>query len=70
MNESALLIEEERLFDTLRSKHSLITGFKQVKKNRGKPGIDGVSVDDFESCLDGRSIVTGVGLTNHRQYAE
>lgn len=51
MNESGLLIEDESLFDTLRSSQSLITGFKQVKKNKGKPGIDGVSIEDFESQL-------------------
>ena len=27
-------------------------GFEQVKKNKGKPGIDGVSIADFEICLD------------------
>ena len=51
MNESGLLIENESLFDILRSSESLITGFKQVKKNKGKPGIDGVSIEDFESRL-------------------
>ena len=51
MNESGLLIENESLFDILRSSESLITGFKQVKKNKGKPGIDGVSIEDFDSRL-------------------
>ena len=51
MDESGLLIENESLFDILRSSESLITGFKQVKKNKGKPGIDGVSIEDFESRL-------------------
>ena len=51
MNESGLLIENESLFDTLRSEQCLITGFKQVKKNKGKPGIDGVSIEDFENRL-------------------
>ena len=51
MNESGLLIENESLFDTLRSEQCLITGFKQVKKNKGKPGIDGVSIEDFEGRL-------------------
>ncbi|MDB4224911.1 group II intron reverse transcriptase/maturase, partial [Granulosicoccus sp.] len=52
MNESGLLLEDDSLFDTLRSSQCLITGFKQVKKNKGKPGIDGVSIEDFESRLD------------------
>ena len=52
MNESDLLIEEQRLFDTLCSTLYLSVGFEQVKKNKGKPGIDGVSIADFEACLD------------------
>ena len=27
-------------------------GFRAVKKNKGAPGIDGVGIDIFESCLD------------------
>lgn len=52
MNESDLLIEEPRLFDNLGSQVYLRAGFKQVKKNQGKPGIDGVSIADFEIGLD------------------
>ena len=52
MNESDLLIEEPRLFDNLSSQEYLRAGFKQVKKNQGKPGIDGVSIADYETCLD------------------
>jgi len=63
MNQIGLLIEDERLFDTLRSTPSLITGFKQVKKNRGKPGIDGVSIllsnvvlDELDQELEKRGL--------------
>ena len=52
MNESDLLIEEPRLFDNLSSQEYLRAGFKQVKKNKGKPGIDGVSIVDFETRID------------------
>ena len=52
MNENDLLIEEPRLFDRLCSTLYLSSGFDQVKKNKGKPGIDGVSIADFETCLD------------------
>ncbi len=52
MNESDLLIEEPRLFDNLSSQEYLRAGFKQVKKNKGKPGIDGVSIADFETRID------------------
>ena len=46
------MIEEPRLFDYRCVKEYLCAGFKQVKKNKGKPGIDGVSIADFESRLD------------------
>ena len=46
------LIEEPRLFAYLCSSLYLGIGFILVKKNRGKPGIDGVSIADFEANLD------------------
>ena len=46
------LIEEPRLFENLCSTHYLGIGFILVKRNRGKPGIDGVSIADFEANLD------------------
>lgn len=52
MNENDLLIEEPRLFDQLCSTLYLSVGFEQVKKNKGKPGIDGVSIAEFETRLD------------------
>ena len=52
MNESDLLIEELRLFDQLCSILYLGVAFKQVKKNKGKPGVDGVTIADFEARLD------------------
>jgi len=52
MNENDLLTEESRLFEQLCSTLSLSIAFKQVKKNKGKPGIDGVTLADFEARLD------------------
>jgi hypothetical protein len=52
MNEHDRLIEEPSLFEHLCSTELLNAGFKQVKKNKGKPGIDGVSIADFETSLD------------------
>lgn len=46
------LIEEPRLFENLCSILYLGIGFILVKRNRGKPGIDGVSIADFEANLD------------------
>lgn len=52
MNESDLLKEEPRLFDPLCSTLYLGVAFKQVKKNKGKPGIDGITLAEFETRLD------------------
>ena len=52
MNENDQLIEEPSLFEQLCSTLYLGVGFEQVKKNQGKPGIDGVSIAEFESRLD------------------
>jgi group II intron reverse transcriptase/maturase len=46
------LIEEPRLFENLCSTLYLGIGFILVKRNRGKPGIDGVRIADFEANLD------------------
>ncbi len=46
------LIEEPRLFENLCSILYLGIGFILVKRNRGKPGSDGVSIADFEANLD------------------
>ena len=52
MNEGDRCIEEPSLFDPLCSTLYLSAGFKQVKKNKGSPGIDGVTLADFEARLD------------------
>ncbi len=44
MNESDLFKEEPRLFDNLCSTQHLRIGFEQVKKNKGKPGIDVIGI--------------------------
>jgi len=46
------LIDETRLFEDLCYASYLRVGFEQVKANKGKPGIDGVSVQDFEYRLE------------------
>ena len=46
------MCEEPRLFDQLCSTLYLGVGFELVKKNHGAPGIDGVSLTDFEANLD------------------
>jgi group II intron reverse transcriptase/maturase len=52
MSGADLLIDETRLFEELSTVEWLSGGFRQVKKNRGSPGVDGVTIEEFESRLD------------------
>jgi group II intron reverse transcriptase/maturase len=52
MNGRDLLTDEQRLFEHLCTTHWLEAGFRQVRKNKGSPGIDGVTIAEFESRLD------------------
>ena len=52
MKQMKLSVEERNLFEKLCSLEYLIEGFKAVKKNRGSPGIDGVTIGEFGSRLD------------------
>ena len=52
MNGRDLLTDERRLFEDLCSTAWLKAGFRRVKKNKGSPGIDGVTIAEFESRLD------------------
>ncbi|WP_153306622.1 group II intron reverse transcriptase/maturase [Desulfogranum japonicum] len=47
-----LFVDERSLFVKLCDLHNLRAGFKAVKKNGGAPGIDGVTVKEYENCLD------------------
>ena len=52
MNDMSQHIENKRLFEDLCYASYLRIGFEQVKENKGKPGIDGVSIQDFEFRLE------------------
>ena len=52
MEQRNLFFNPERLFEELCSEDILRTAFKSVKKNKGAPGIDGVSVEDFAANID------------------
>ena len=52
MSGSDLLIDGGRLFEELCKTEWLEAGFRRVKKNKGSPGIDGVTIAEFESRLD------------------
>jgi RNA-directed DNA polymerase len=47
-----LFVDERSLFEKLCDQSILEAGFKAVKKNDGSPGIDGVTIQDFESRLE------------------
>ncbi|MCP4364421.1 MAG: group II intron reverse transcriptase/maturase [Planctomycetes bacterium] len=51
MRQRELFVDERSLFEKLCDVRYLRVGFKAVKKNGGSPGVDGVTVDDFGSCL-------------------
>jgi RNA-directed DNA polymerase len=52
MKQMTLTIERSDLFEKLCSLEYLLEGFKAVKRNRGSPGVDGVTVDEFGCCLE------------------
>ena len=47
-----LLTDERRLFEDLCARGNLAAGFRRVRKNKGAPGLDGVTIAEFESRLD------------------
>jgi group II intron reverse transcriptase/maturase len=47
-----LFVDERSLFEKLCDLHNLQAGFKAVKKNGGAPGVDGVTVEEYEDRLD------------------
>jgi RNA-directed DNA polymerase len=52
MRYEQLTTDQRSLYEQLCCKCVLEQGFKAVKKNKGAPGIDGMAIDNFESCLD------------------
>jgi len=52
MRQRDLLIDDTRLFEELCQREWLEAGFQRVKKNGGSPGVDGVTIEEFEARLD------------------
>ena len=52
MRELYWLIDQTSLFERLCQKGYLRIGFKQVKRNKGSPGIDGKTISDFDKHLE------------------
>lgn len=42
------------LIDKIYNKNNILQAFKLVKKNKGAPGIDGETIQDFESLIDNK----------------
>jgi hypothetical protein len=47
MEQLELFVDRRNLFEKLHSIEFLYKGFKSVKKNKGAPGIDDVTIQDF-----------------------
>jgi len=47
-----LFVDERSLFEKLCDPVKLSAGFKAVKKNGGSPGIDGVTIKEFDNRLE------------------
>lgn len=52
MRQKGLFTDERSLFEKLCERRNLRAGFQAVKRNGGAPGIDGVTVEEFEHCLE------------------
>jgi RNA-directed DNA polymerase len=52
MEQMKLSIDNRSLFEKLCSMEFLHEGFRAVKKNKGSPGVDGVTIKDFERKLE------------------
>ena len=52
MSQRDLFTDERRLFEELCRIEWLEAGLRRVKQNKGSPGVDGVTIAEFESRLD------------------
>jgi RNA-directed DNA polymerase len=52
MRQRDLFSNEARLFEELCTIERLRAGFRRVRKNKGSPGVDGVTIEDFGSRLN------------------
>jgi len=52
MRQLSLFIDERSLFEKLCDQANLFAGFAAVKKNGGSPGIDDVTIKEFENRID------------------
>ncbi len=43
--------ENQAIFEQIASEVSLLEGFIAVKRNKGAPGVDGKTIEEFECVL-------------------
>ena len=47
-----LRLEDKRLFERILETYNLKAAFKRVKANKGAPGIDGITIEEYEQNLE------------------
>lgn len=56
------------LIDKIYNKNNILEAFKLVKKNKGAPGVDGETIQDFESLLEDKINEIHCELRNNSYY--
>lgn len=64
MEQHTLLNERRSLFASLCTAEMLTQALREVRKNKGAPGIDGVTIKDFENNLDEELVLLKTELEN------
>ena len=52
MTQQSLPIDTHNLFELVAHERTLMKAFETVRKNKGSPGIDNVSINDFDLIKD------------------
>jgi len=49
--DTASPVEDEQIMEKVVDRDNLLTALRNVKRNRGSPGIDGMTVEELPECL-------------------
>lgn len=60
----------DNLFDAVLSKENLNAAWKRVRSNKGAPGIDGITIDDFVAYFKdiGNSLIQSIRIGDYQPY--